>query len=151
MITEDSVCSEEVVIEAPIELVWGVLVDFQRYAEWNSFCPHAEAVLALNQPIRMQVNLGYGLQQQVETICRIDPPRAIAWRMANQPGDPIHAVRTQTLEERGDARCAYLSVDVFSGPGVPAMMKALGQAVEDGFNQCARDLKRHCEALHRSP
>ncbi|MEJ2531734.1 MAG: SRPBCC domain-containing protein [Halioglobus sp.] len=150
MITEDRVSSQEVVISAPIELVWSVLVDFGRYADWNGFCPHAEATLALNEPIRMQVDLGFGLQEQVETICRIEPPTAIAWRMANEPGDPIHAVRTQTLEKLGDARCSYLSVDRFSGPGVPDMMAALGQAVEDGFNRCARDLKRHCEALYRA-
>ena len=150
MVTQDRVSSEKVIIEAPIELVWGVLVDFERYADWNSFCPHAKAELALGQPIHMQVDLGFGLQEQVEIICRIEPPTAIAWRMANQPGDPVHAERTQTLEKLGEARCSYLSVDLFSGPGVPDMMAALGQAVEDGFNLCARDLKRHCEALYRA-
>ena len=150
MITDNAVSSDPVVIEAPIEVAWAVLVDFDAYGDWNGFCPHAEATLALNEPIRMQVDLGFGLQEQVEIICRIEPPTAIAWRMANEPGDPIHAVRTQTLEQLGDARCAYLSVDLFSGPGVPDMMAALGQAVEDGFNQCARDLKRHCEALYQA-
>ena len=150
MITESAVSSEPIVIDAPIDLVWGVLVDFAGYSDWNGFCPHAEATLALGEPIRMQVDLGFGLQEQVETICRIEPPTAIAWRMANEPGDPIHAVRTQTLEKLGDARCSYLSVDLFSGPGVPDMMAALGQAVEAGFNRCATDLKRHCEALYRA-
>jgi uncharacterized protein YndB with AHSA1/START domain len=150
MITEDTVSSEEVVIEAPIELVWEVLVDFAGYGAWNSFCPQAVAVLAPGEPIRMQVDLGFGLQEQVETICRIEPPTVIAWRMDNRPGDPIHAVRTQTLTELGAARCSYLSVDEFGGPGMAEMMGALGAAVEAGFKRCARDLKNHCEALYRA-
>ena len=47
MITENTVSSDEVEIEAPAALVWQVLVDFPRYGEWNTFCPRAEATLAI--------------------------------------------------------------------------------------------------------
>ncbi|MBN7796719.1 SRPBCC domain-containing protein [Parahaliea mediterranea] len=149
MIRGKTVSSDTVDIEAPASLVWEVLVDFAGYGQWNGFCPVAEAELALDAPIRMQVDLGFGLQEQVEYICRIEPERVVAWRMENRPGDPIHAVRTQTITPLGEHRCSYVSVDEFDGPGAEEMMATLAVPVEEGFNRCARDLKTHCESLYR--
>ena len=46
----------------------------------------------------MQVDLGMGLQEQVEYITCIEAPRKITWSMANNPGDPIHADRSQVFD-----------------------------------------------------
>lgn len=148
VITADTVSSDEIDIQAPIELVWEVLVDFANYSAWNSFCPSCEARLEIGSPIKMQVDLGAGLQEQVEYICRIDPPQAIAWKMNTAPGDPIHAVRTQYLQALDDSTTRYVSVDEFSGEAMAAMLEGLGKAVEEGFNRCGYGLKRYCEQLH---
>ena len=147
MITEDTVSSDEITIEAPIQLVWDVLVDFANYGEWNEFCPSCEAELEMGSPVRMQVDLGMGLQEQVEYICLIEPPTTIAWRMENKPGDPIHAVRTQYLKAIDDSSCTYVSVDEFSGEAVAPMMEAMAKGVETGFNRCGYGLKAYCEKL----
>ncbi len=149
MITENSVSSDKVIIAAPIDSVWQVLVDFPNYGEWNSFCPSAEATLEMGSPVVMKTRLGDHLMDQTEYISRIEAPHLIAWRMENKPGDPIHAERTQTLEAIDEHSCSYLSVDVFSGEGVPAMMEFAAKLVEDGFNACASDLKAYCEARYR--
>ena len=138
MIDENTVSSDEITIEAPLELVWDVLVDFANYGQWNSFCPSAEASLELGSPIVMKTMLGDQLIDQTEYIRRIEPPFAIAWGMENQPGDSIHAMRTQTLQKLDDCRCTYNNIDEFSGEGVPAMMEFAGQLVEDGFNTCGQ-------------
>ena len=147
MITADTVSSDEITIAAPIQLVWEVLVNFADYGKWNSFCPECEAALEIGSPIKMQVDLGFGLQEQVEYICRIDPPNAIAWKMDTKPGDPIHAVRTQYIRQVDENTTVYVSVDEFSGEGMPMMMETLGKAVEDGFNACGYGLKRYAEQL----
>ncbi len=147
MITADTVSSDEITINAPIQLVWDVLVNFADYGKWNTFCPVCDAKLELDSPIRMQVDLGFGLQEQVEYICRIEAPHAIAWKMDTKPGDPIHALRTQYLRKIDDTTTSYVSVDEFSGEGVPMMMETLGKAVEDGFNACGYGLQRYAEQL----
>ncbi len=150
VITRDTVSSDRVVIHAPVELVWQVLVDFENYALWNRFCPRCEAQLQLGSPVKMTVDLGFGPQEQVEYLCRIEPFRAIAWRMENSPGDPIHAVRTQYLERIDEVSCSYVSVDEFSGEAVPAMMEAMAGGIEAGFNLCAENLRDYCESLYRA-
>jgi hypothetical protein len=145
MISDNSVSSEEFIINAPIELVWDVLVDFANYGLWNEFCPSCEGEPRLGSPLKMQVDLGMGLQEQVEYFSRIEPCTVLAWRMENRPGDPIHAVRTQYLKQLSPTRCSYSSVDEFSGEAVPAMMEVMARAVEDGFNRCGSGLKDYCE------
>lgn len=147
MITDTTVSSDEVVINAPIETVWAILVDFESYGKWNRFCPQAKAKLELGSPIEMMVDLGFGLQEQTEYITLIEPNQAIAWGMENKPDDPIHAVRTQRLGKLDDHSCTYISVDEFAGPGVPDMIAGMGKAVEDGFNLCAQCLKEYAESL----
>ena len=148
MISQNTVSSDKVEIAAPAALVWEVLVDFDSYGKWNSFCPSIEAQLVLDTPVKMQVELGFGLQEQVETMCRIDPGEAIAWRMENKPGDAIHAVRTQSLEVLDEGRCTYISVDEFAGEAAQGMMELMAKPVEDGFNSCAYGLKEYCEQLY---
>ncbi|AMO55943.1 SRPBCC domain-containing protein [Endozoicomonas montiporae] len=150
MITENSVSSETVTINAPVEVVWDILVNFSDYHKWNRFCPKAEATLEIGSPIVMMVELGFGLQEQIEYITRIEPNELIAWAMANNAGDPIHAVRTQQLTRLDDNRCLYQSVDDFRGSDPETMKKMLdlmGKPVEDGFNLCASGLKEYAEKV----
>lgn len=149
MIGTDKVSSDEIIIDAPVEVVWEVLIDFDNYGKWNLFSPQTSAELKLGSPVTMMVDLGNGLQKQVEYITCIEPNEAIAWGMENKPGDPIHAVRTQTLTRLSDSQCSYLSVDEFSGAAVPAMMELMAKPVKDGFNLCAQGLKQYAEQLYR--
>ena len=149
MIQESSVSCERISIDAPAEMVWGVIVDFERYPEWNAFCPQIEGELKLGAPLAMKVDLGRGLQEQVEYITLIEAPHKIVWSMKNQPGDPIHADRSQVIESVDDTHCRYWSIDEFKGEAVPAMMKALAKSVEHGFDVCARGLKQESERRYR--
>jgi len=150
MIGESSVESDEVTIEAPAEVVWSVLVDFPNYRLWNAFCPSVEGELKIGAPLAMKVDLGAGLQDQVEYITVLDAPRRIVWSMENRPGDPIHADRSQVITPIDEVRCTYRSVDEFAGDMVPSMMAALAEPVERGFNVCARGLKQRAESLYRA-
>ena len=149
VIDETSVSCERISIDAPAEMVWSVIVDFDRYGEWNEFCPQIEGEPKLGAALTMKVDLGRGLQEQVEYITFIDAPRKIVWSMQNRAGDPIHANRSQLIESVDESHCTYWSIDEFQGDAVAAMMKALAKSVEHGFELCARGLKREAERRYR--
>jgi uncharacterized protein YndB with AHSA1/START domain len=78
----------EVVIEAPAELIWGIIVDVARYPEWNPFNVRATSTLEIGAPIRMRVGMMGGLfgkwpggwfQSQVEYIRANVPGEKICW------------------------------------------------------------------------
>jgi uncharacterized protein YndB with AHSA1/START domain len=144
-----TISSATVTIAAPAQLVWQVLTDFAQYPQWNRFCPSIEARLELGSPVKMKVDLGQGLQDQVEYITCLEPPRKITWSMENKPGDPIHADRSQVVEPVDENHCTYVTYDVFSGEAASQMVEMLGQPVEDGFNLCAQNIKARAEMLYQ--
>lgn len=145
MITTSSVACEETVINAPVEWVWNILIDFENYHLWNPFCPEIKAQLVLGSPVEMMTDLGSGLQKQVEYISRIEAPNIIDWSMENKPGDPVHACRSQRLTRIDDSSCSYFTIDDFSGEFMPAMLEAFAGHIELGFNRCAQGLKQFAE------
>lgn len=146
MITETAVTSDSVVIHAPAAFVWDILVDFESYKDWNSFCPSIKnGALAIGEAVDMQVDLGHGLQQQVEHIEIIDKPNTLAWGMVLENPETLKALRTQTLKVIDEERCEYLSVDEFSGSLTAAVIEGTGEAIESGFNRCAYELKAYAE------
>lgn len=42
-------------IAASAQVVWDVLVDFDRYIEWNPFCVKASGVLEVGEPLSMKL------------------------------------------------------------------------------------------------
>ena len=113
MITENSVGSDEVIINAPVELVWDILLDFANYPEWNTFCPQIKnESLEMGAAVDMMIDLGgEGLTAQTEYICKVDPQACIAWRMENKTEDPVHAIRSQFLQRIDDNSCSYHTID----------------------------------------
>ena len=148
MIDDSAVYSDAVRINAPASFVWSILVDFDNYEKWNTFCPSIKSTLELGSPVEMMTDLGNGLQPQVEYISLIEEPYAIAWSMENRPEDPIHACRTQFINATSESSCLYISIDEFGGPGMADMLKHFGTAVETGFNRCAYDLKDYAEKTY---
>ena len=149
MITANSVSSEEIIINAPAQVVWDVILDFANYGLWNTFCPGMKGEAVIGSPLEMQVDMGSGLQLQVEYVTKIEPIHTIVWSMENKPGDPVHADRTQRIIPIDEKSCRYQSIDEFSGEFVPQMMAAMAAVVERGFNVCAVGLKARAEALYR--
>ena len=161
MITRDEISSDEIHIDAPVEVVWKVLTDFGNYGKWNSFCPQAEAKLEVGEPIRMIIDLGFGPMDWQETITLVEPNKAIAWGLENKPGDPLNAIRTQSLTRLSESTCSYISVDKFWGEDVTTNFTDLNQAlasrlqytgplsiaagIESGFNSCGLGLKQYAE------
>ena len=148
MITANSVCSEEIVINAPAKVVWDVILDFANYGLWNTFCPGMKGEAVVGSLVEMQVDLGSGLQTQIEYVTKVEPIHAIVWSMENKPGDPIHADRAQYIEPIDDSSCRYWSIDEFSGEFAGMMIEQMGKQVEKGFNDCAAGLKARAEELY---
>ncbi len=98
MITESSVSSEEIIINArAAQIVWDVVLDFDNYGVWSTFCPSMKGEAVIGSPLEMQVDMGNGPQLQVEYVTKLEPIHTVVWSMENKPGDPIHADRMQRI------------------------------------------------------
>ena len=138
--------SDPVTIEAPVETVWRVLTDFDRYGEWNPFTPSVKAELEIGARVDMRVAMGGYRLRQTEIICALEPPTLLAWRTIMGARWLLQAVREQRLEVLSDETCRYTTSDEFKGVLMPLVILLTGGFVRRGFNAVAVALKRRAEA-----
>ena len=136
-------------IDAPADLVWQVLTDFPRYAEWNPFLPACSSSLRPGDPIDLQVKLGAKPQLQREWMIEHQPGRRFAYRMKPVPLSALSSQRSHDVEALGAARTRYRSYFHLKGWMMPLVRTLLGRRLEAGFAQMSEGLKRQAEKLWR--
>ena len=142
------VSSEKVTILAPIETVWGVLVDIEKYGEWNPFTYQVESSLKVGDPVELYVRMPNGGDRVSREIVRIvEKPHTLAWGMKMGFEFILKALRQQKLEIIDEHSCHFSTWDSFSGLMTPVVIRVFGQDMEDGFNAMAYALKERAESV----
>lgn len=152
---------EPVDIDAPLEAVWDVLVDFDAYPEWNPITrvvqPHTE--LALGERVHLSVSWGpYEEDGQPvdvrslvpaleldETLSVLEAPYALAW--SDNRGVILRAERIQHLSPLPDGRTRYATNERMEGLLVPIVARVYARRIIAGFRACGLALKSRVEAL----
>ncbi|QYU67844.1 SRPBCC domain-containing protein [Leptolyngbya sp. 15MV] len=143
--------SDTVEIAAPASVVWQVLTDLPRYAEWNPFCVRAVSTLAMGAAVEMTL-VNYAvpgtLVPNLEYVCAFEPARQLSWEMPHTPEWPYPARRDQVIEATGPGTCRYFSTDAFLGANGIHVFRFAGPWIKRAFDDSARALKARAEALH---
>ena len=129
----------EVHIPAPVEAVWGVLRDFDRYEEWNTFNPGARTTGIVGDPIALTVTLRGRRVAQTETVRELTEPSRLVWGFSRGP--VLWAERVQTIAP-AEGGAHYVTVDTIGGLLSPIVGWLYGSSLQDGFQQMAADLQR---------
>ena len=144
-------------IDAPLDLVWRVMLDTDRYGEWNPFVERVETPqpAAVGNPIVLHVRWANGdTVTSPEEITAIEPPATadgvttalLSYRFVGWPSRlrMLSAVRHQRLTQRPGAATTYETVEEFEGPFV----RFAGPArVEEGFRRHAEALRQRSELM----
>jgi uncharacterized protein YndB with AHSA1/START domain len=83
----------EVVIEAPLEVVWRVVTDPEQIRQW--FAEEAEVELRVGGSGRLRFKSGDSYQLQIEAL---EPPRRFAFRWVQPEGSPTRADNSMLVE-----------------------------------------------------
>ncbi|NLU64173.1 SRPBCC domain-containing protein [Rhodococcus sp. HNM0563] len=146
-----TVRSVTVEIDAPATLVWQVLVDLERYPDWNPFCISAKSTLEIGAPIEMLLTDYSGGTEPfpwVEYVCAVVPERLLSWELLPTTESRQAARRDQVIEQIDENRCRYYSTDAFLGEEAHQIMEDTGAWVLRAFDETAVALKKHCDALY---
>jgi len=133
-------------IDASPSRVRDILGDLPGYADWNPFTPRVESSLVVGDPIHLHVRLrSERLVHRVEYVTAALPDR-LCWKMKMGFAFLLYAERCQVLTPLGDGGTHYVTEDRFRGLLAPLVIWLFGDAMQRGFTDCARGLKRHAEA-----
>ena len=142
--------SEPVVIDAPAEFVWNIILDAERYGEWNPFTPRIDTDFVPGSPIHMHVPLGALTLRLTEYIEEIEPPRHVAWGKDFGTRALLTASKTQFVTPVDGNSCSYYTTDRMAGLLAPFVRLFFAGWVLRGFDDTGRALKHRAEALFGS-
>jgi hypothetical protein len=133
-------------IDAPVERVWDILVDFANYGAWNRFCPAVTCTGELGADVVMDVRFpGQKPIRQVEVLNVLEPPHRLAWGVIMGSRALLVANRYQTLEVIAPGRTRYTTIDYMSGLVAPVVKLLYAEKVRAGFQLAADGLKEYAE------
>lgn len=145
-------------IDAPLDVVWGVMLDLASYGEWNPFAYRIDGDPAVGSPILIHVRWASGKTvKSPERITVVEAPEvgddgvrrarlAYDYEGFGSKSGLIRGRRYQTLAQREGEPTTYDTVEEFSGP----LVRLAGpNRVQEGFRRHAAALKQRAEALAR--
>lgn len=141
--------TERILIKAPVEFVWDVLTDVEKYGEWNPFTPDARTDFRIGSPAHLRVRMGPARMPITETVSAFERPRLIAWTKTFGAPWLLVAVREQHLEPRDEGSCEYHNADRLRGVLAPLVSLCFGGYMSRGFTDVGEGLRRYAEARYR--
>jgi len=137
----------ELVIEAPRQAVWDVLIDFPRYPEWNPFTIGVETSGRVGDPVLLDVQLGRRRIKMRERMRVREPLRRVGWGVRMLGGVLLDCTRVQELEDLGANRTRYVCHESFRGLLVPFFFARYRDRMQRGFEAAARALAQRVRSV----
>lgn len=144
--------SASATIRAPIERVWAVLSDLERYPEWSPFVVEVQGRAEIGETVTLVVAMTPGKApiRQRETISRWDEGRELSWGMVLGHPALLKAERYQRLTRLSESETRYETADDFEGLLVPIVFGLYRARIQAGFDATAVALKKRAES-HPDP
>lgn len=135
----------EININAPIETVWSILMDFKNYPNWNPFI-HITGKAAIGQQLENTIFLE-GQKPQVfkPTVLAVEQEKELRWEgnlLVKGIFDGEHYFQ---LEKISTNQTRLIHGENFNGILSGLLLKMIGEATENGFTKMNQALKAQCE------
>ena len=145
------VTRSEIDIDAPVEKVWNIIIDLERYPEWNTFTPRMGAkqiVVGEEFLLDCQMTEKQLLRDEKEVFLAYEPERyRVSWGTSRTKGRPgIKSFRWQICEPVNDKRTHFINYEEFHGILAPLVNLLYGKKLQHAFIGYCQDLKKRAES-----
>ncbi|MCF2972057.1 SRPBCC domain-containing protein [Synechococcus sp. Nb3U1] len=138
--------STSIDINASVQKVWQILMDFSAYEQWNPFIRSIEGQAREGSQLQVQIQPPGGQRMAFKpTVVAVLPEREFGWLgHFILPGlfDGEHRFQLETL---GEHRVRLTHSERFSGLLLPLLSKSLDTTVRQGFEAMNQALKSRAE------
>jgi len=138
----------EIIIDAPITLVWKNLMDFNQYPDWNPFI-HITGQPKVGQQLENTIYLE-GQKPQVfrPKVLEVVPEKAFRWEghlFVKGLFDGEHYFQLDAIDEN---TTRFIHGENFRGILNGMILKMIGEQTKDGFEKMNNAIKKRCEAMN---
>ena len=138
----------EISIDAPVDVVWDVLVDLERYGEWNPFVVESAGRVEVGERLvnRLQPPGGRAMTFR-PTVTEVDPNRTFEW--LGHLGLPrvFDGRHRFELRPTSSGGTTFTHSERFDGVLVRVMRSSLDSGTKAGFEAMNAALKARAEAM----
>ena len=132
----------EIEIDAPPERVWAVLIDFEKFPDWNPFIRSIRGNVQVGS--RLDVLLGASGTRAMRfrpTVKAVVPNRELRW--LGRLGLPrlFDGEHIFQIEPLGPIRSRFVQRERFRGLFVPLLARSLNRDARRGFEEMNRALR----------
>ena len=136
----------EIIINAPKEKVWAVMMDFAAYPEWSTFIRSIEGEAKLGARLKNTLCLTTSDQIFKPVITKMEEGNAFEW-LGSIPLGLFKGRHYFILEARGEQQTKLIHGEVFSGLLRGLIMNKIGEDTMKGFQAWNKALKSRVENL----
>ena len=139
--------ASNILIDAPRERVWRILLDFDRYPEWNPFVSRITGWPAVGEQldIRLTPPGGMALSFKPEVV-RVEPEREFRWLGKLLIKGMFDGEHIFELEEESPETVRFVQREAFSGLLVPLLLLLARKSTLRGFEAMNQALKQRAES-----
>ena len=143
--------SATVQIEAPPAAVWEVLVDIDRYAEWNRYATSASGDLEVGGTVTIMVpQRGEKYGPVANRVTEVITNERLCWRSLGWYRFLVYGERCRYLEEQSDGSTLFREVEVTHGPLANMIHRTMGEQLRRGLQTECDSLREAVEARQSS-
>jgi uncharacterized protein YndB with AHSA1/START domain len=134
----------DVRIDAPPAAVFAVIVDFERYAEWNPWIVSARGEAAADAVVDVTARMGRRDMRVKHRVLRVERDREFRWCDLGWFTRIAYGERGRVLEPDGDGTRYRCELSV-TGVGAALVRGLYGRALEGGLAAETQALKARVE------
>jgi hypothetical protein len=136
----------QIEIDAPAQVVWEILVDFERHPQWNPFIQEISGEAKRGSRLSLTVRPPGGRARSfAPTVLVAEDDRELRWLGTVGLPRVFDGEHSFVLEPLGPERVRLLHSETFRGILVPLLWQSVEAATREGFEQMNRALKARAE------
>ncbi|MEH6585534.1 MAG: SRPBCC domain-containing protein [Halioglobus sp.] len=139
--------SHEIVVAASPTVVWEVLVDLDRYPEWNRYSPIVLGRVAVGEVIWVEAHLEGEIQHVQNIVISVKPNRELCWQSTDWYGFLASGTRCRWLSASEDGETLLVHHEVMSGPLAWLIKLNYRDRIERGLKLVDESIAQRAEFL----
>ena len=134
-------------IEATADVVWAILIDFERWSEWNPSVPSIRGEAQVGSEVKLTLAMPGRPSAKVKaTLTEVVPERRLYWH-GNVVGDRVFAgTREFEIDPQPDGTVLFTHVEDVSGLLFPVFRALMGSAIQLHHDNLNNALKQRAES-----
>lgn len=135
----------EIIINATAEKVWSILMDFDKYSEWNPFILSITGGNSVGEQLRVTLKNGKGTSVFTPTIVTNQTAQVFEW-LGSIPLGLFKGQHRFAIEKINNTQVKFIHSEQFSGLLAGLIMSQIGETTRNGFIAMNKALKERAEA-----